>query len=77
MGGGFDPDQVVREDVSDVPRVRAAAVRKEPTAAEVEKKKRLQMDMLTIVTALVLQDLPFFFLRMTLIFKYLSFCLFY
>ncbi len=31
-----------------------------------------QMDMLTIVTALVLQDLPFFCLRMTLIFKYLG-----
>ncbi len=37
--------------------------------ADEEKKKRINLDMLTIATALLLQDLPFFCLRMTLIFK--------
>ena len=34
-----------------------------------EKKKQIKMDMIMITTALVLQDLPFFCLRMTLIFR--------
>lgn len=38
------------------------------TDAHEEKKKRVKMDMIMITTALVLQDLPFFCLRMTLIF---------
>ena len=37
---------------------------------EEEKKKRIKMDMLAIATALLLQDGPFFVLRMTLIFRY-------
>ncbi len=34
-----------------------------------EKRKRIQMDMIVIVTSLLLQDFPFFCLRMTLIFR--------
>jgi hypothetical protein len=34
-----------------------------------EKKRRIQMDMIVIATSLLLQDGPFFCLRMTLIFK--------
>ena len=37
---------------------------------EEEKKKRIKMDMMTITASLILQDGPFFCLRMTLIFKY-------
>jgi hypothetical protein len=35
-----------------------------------EKKKQLNMDMIAIMTAIMLQDGPFFCLRMMLIFRY-------
>ena len=35
-----------------------------------DKKKQINMDMMVIMTALLLQDLPFFCLRMVLIFRY-------
>ena len=37
--------------------------------ANKEKKERIQMDMIVILTSLFLQDGPLFCLRMTLIFK--------
>ena len=40
--------------------------------ANKEKKERIQMDMIVILTSLLLQDGPLFCLRMTLIFKYVS-----
>jgi hypothetical protein len=40
-----------------------------PTDLTEEKKKQLKMDMIAIMTAIMLQDGPFFCLRMMLIFR--------
>jgi len=39
-----------------------------------EKKKQLKMDMIAIMTAIMLQDGPFFCLRMMLIFRSVLHC---
>jgi len=50
--------------------IRRSRNKGEEEAIDEEKRRRIRLDMLTILAALALQDLPFFCLRLTLIFRF-------
>ena len=58
------------EDGSTTNRESITKKKSKVTDANKEKKDRIQMDMIVILTSLLLQDGPLMCLRMTLIFKY-------